>query len=60
VFNRVDIRQVSPSELTGALFPDTAPATANQLRDRLEALLKDAIGSADPDRVRFLPMEETS
>jgi hypothetical protein len=60
VFNRVDIRQVSPSELTDALFPDTAPATANQLRDRLEGLLNDAIGSADPDRVRFLPMEERS
>ena len=40
VFNRVDIRQVSPSELTSALFPDTAPATANQLSDRLETLLK--------------------
>jgi hypothetical protein len=58
VFNRVDIRHVSGSELTSALFPDTSPATANQLRDRLEALLISAMGGADPDRVRFLPAEE--
>lgn len=59
VFNRVDIRHVSPSEVTGALFPDTSPATADQLRDRLDTLLTGAIGAADPDRVRFLPAEET-
>jgi hypothetical protein len=60
VFNRVDIRQVSPSELTRALFPDTSPATADQLRSRLDTLLTDAIGTAGPERVRFLPGEEVS
>jgi len=60
VFNRVDIRHVSPTELTVALFPDTSPATADQLRHRLDALLVGAIGMADPGRVRFLPAEETS
>ena len=59
VFNRVEIRHVSPSELRAALFPDTSPATADQLRDRLEGLVANAIGGADPDRVRFLPAEET-
>jgi len=55
VFNRVDIRLVSPTELTGALFPDTSPATADQLRERLESLLDKATSGADPERVRFLP-----
>ena len=59
VFKRVDIRHVSPVELTHSLFPDTSPATADQLRDRLDALLAGTIGSADPERVRFLPAEET-
>jgi hypothetical protein len=55
VFNRVDIRNVSPKELKEALFPDTSPATGKQLRDRLEVLLDKLISGADPERVRFLP-----
>ncbi|MDP9420633.1 MAG: DUF6079 family protein [Actinomycetota bacterium] len=58
VFNRVDIRHLTPSELRTALFPDTSPASADQLRDRLETLLAASIGAVDPDRVRFLPAEE--
>jgi len=59
VFTRVDIRYLAPTELTAALFRDTSPATADQLRERLEGLLVDAIGSASPDQVRFLPAEDT-
>jgi hypothetical protein len=55
VFHRVDIRHVAPSELRTALFPDTSPATADQLRERLEALINKLIAGADPKRVRFLP-----
>lgn len=55
VFNRVDIRNVSPQELQDALFPDTSPATGGQLRERLEALLDKLTSGADPERVRFLP-----
>jgi hypothetical protein len=60
VFTRVDIRHLSSRELTTALFPDTSPATADQLRDRLEGLLADTIAGANPDQVRFLPAEETT
>lgn len=59
VFRRVDIRHLSAGELDMAMFPDTAPATAQQLRDRLDNLLTGAIAGADPDRVRFLRGEET-
>jgi hypothetical protein len=55
VFTRVDIRHVSPTELAGALFPDTSPATADQLRDRLEELVTNLTSGVDADRVRFLP-----
>ena len=55
VFNRVDIRHVSPGELTAALFPATAPATADQLRDRLDGLIDTLASGAAPERVRFLP-----
>ncbi len=59
VFNRVDIRQLSPKELVAGLFPDTSPATADQLRGRLETVLTEAIGGANPDQVRFLPADPT-
>lgn len=55
VFARVDIRHVSPHEITAVLFPDTSPATAEQLRERLDALIDTLISDAAPDRVRFLP-----
>jgi hypothetical protein len=55
VFNRVDIRYVSPRELTAALFPDTSPAAADQLRERLEGLIDELTSGATPERVRFLP-----
>jgi hypothetical protein len=55
VFNRVDIRNVTPKELNDALFPDTSPATGDQLRERLESLLQELTGGADPERVRYLP-----
>jgi Family of unknown function (DUF6079) len=59
VFHRVDIRHLSRTELAAALFPDTSPATADQLCERLDKLLTETGGSADPERVRFLPAEET-
>jgi hypothetical protein len=58
VFNRVDVRHISQDELTTALFPNTSPATAEQLRARLDGLLDKAIGGANPEQVRFLPGSE--
>jgi hypothetical protein len=55
VFTRVDIRHVSPRELTAALFPDTSPVTAEQLRARLDGLIDSMTSDATPERVRFLP-----
>jgi hypothetical protein len=55
VFTRVDIRHVSSPELTAALFPDTSPATADQLRDRLDRLIVTLTSGAVSERVRFLP-----
>jgi hypothetical protein len=56
VFERVDIHQLSASDITGALFPDTSPATAAQLLSRLGGLLK--VTANDPDRVRFVRWED--
>ena len=53
--SRPNIRNVSPRELNEALFPDTSPATGDQLRERLESLLDKLTAGADPERVRFLP-----
>jgi energy-coupling factor transporter ATP-binding protein EcfA2 len=56
VFERVDIHRLSSGDIVKALFPDTSPATAAQLRNRLEDLLD--VGAKDTDRVRFVPWEE--
>jgi hypothetical protein len=58
IFQRVDIRHLSGADVSGALFPGTSPATAAQLRARLDELLGSAIGSSSEDRVRFLPSEQ--
>jgi hypothetical protein len=58
IFNRVDIRHVSPNEVTSALFPDTSPATCEQLRERLETLIAALTAGLDAERVRFLPKED--
>ena len=60
VFQRVDVRQLSIAELHGVLFPDTSPATADQLRERLDALLQREIGTTAPEQIRFLPATEKS
>jgi hypothetical protein len=57
IFNRVDIRHVTPAELTTALFPDTSPATSDQLRERLDAFIDTLTSDVDAERVRFLPKE---
>ncbi len=57
VFQRVDIHHLSSAELVAALFPDTSPATSDQLQTRLGTLLGRATGAVDPDRVRFLPSD---
>lgn len=59
VFQRVDIHHLSLAEVGAALFPDTSPATADQLRQRLDRLIVDSVGRASTEQVRFLP-EETS
>jgi len=60
VFNRVDIHHLSPGEVTAALFPDTSPATVDQLRERLDAFLAKSTKGADLERLRFLPKADDS
>ena len=60
VFNRVDIRNVSPGELTAALFPDTSPATGDQLRDRLDGLIDTLASGAAPNGCASCPRETTT
>jgi hypothetical protein len=55
VFVRVDIHHVTPMEITDALFPDTSPATADQLRTRLDTFIEGLVADVDAERVRFLP-----
>lgn len=54
----IDVRYLAESDLLGELFPDTSPATAAELQERLAALLVRAAGSGDVSRIRFLPGEE--
>ncbi|OBH54321.1 DUF6079 family protein [Mycobacterium sp. E2479] len=55
VFVRVDIRHITSAEITAALFPDTSPATADQLRNRLDTFIESLVPDVDAERVRFLP-----
>ena len=58
VFNRVDIHHVSPHELTVTLFPDTSPATAEQLRERLDGLHRHATSGAPLNGCASFPRED--
>ena len=56
VFKRVDIHNLTAPEVLEALFPDTSPATADQLRQRLDKLIERETGRTPPEQVRFLPV----
>lgn len=58
VFRGVDVRYLADDDVRDALFPDTSPATAAQLRERLDDLIARSGGTNDS--VRFLPGREVT
>jgi len=58
IFKRVEIHYLTARELQHALFPDTSPATIDQLRERLDGLLTESAGTGSADHVRFLPASD--
>lgn len=54
------VRNVSPSDLFGALFPDASPVTLTVLEERFEGFAASLKNGADPGKVRVLPaMDDT-
>jgi hypothetical protein len=60
VLNRFEVKRVSPNEIWGALFPEAAPTTVDELKARFANLLEGLTQDSDEDRVRIVPTEETS
>ena len=57
VLNRFEVRPISPSGVWDTLFPESAPATPAELRDRFTGMLKTLVGGSAEERVRFVPGE---
>ena len=56
--NRFEVRTVSPAEVWSTLFPESAPATLDELASRFRNLLDAVRGDASPERVRIVPKED--
>ena len=57
VLNRFEIRPIDPGGIWEKLFPEAAPATAPELRERFTDLLDGLVGSSSEERIRFVPRE---
>ena len=57
VLRRFVVRRISPRSVWDALVPQAAPATADELRKRFNALLDDLAGDEEAERVRFVPAD---
>ena len=57
VFNRFEVRPISPKGIWDTLFPESAPATPAELRERFTGMLKTLVGGSAEERVRFVPSE---
>ena len=60
VLNRFEVRSISPQGIWSTLFPQAAPATPAELRERFTSLLEQLAGGSAEERVRFVPREEES
>ena len=57
VLNRFEVRPISPKGIWDTLFPESAPATPAELRERFTGMLKTLVGGSAEERVRFVPRE---
>ena len=58
VLNRFEVRAISPKGVWDTLFPQAAPATVAELRERFSGLLDGLVDGSPEERVRFVPREE--
>ena len=58
VFGRFEVRRVAQREVWSALFPQAAPATAPELRERFDALLNEISKGVAAEKLRILPESE--
>ena len=58
VLDRFDVRNVTRDDMWNALFPEGAPATVQDLRERFAEFLNTQMGSAEAERVRVVPKEQ--
>ncbi len=58
VFKRFEVRKVSRDEIWHELFPEDAPATIGELRDRFETFVAKLSEDASSDRLRIVPSHD--
>lgn len=57
VLNRFEVRAVASGDVWAHLFPEAAPATPAELRQRFATLMDQLVGNAPEERVRVVPAE---
>jgi hypothetical protein len=60
VLTRFAVRRVAVKEIWNALFPESAPATLDELSSRFRDLLDNLAAGGPADRIRIVPAEETN
>ena len=55
-----EVRRVAAEDIWAALFPESAPATLEELSRRFTDLLDGFTGDVSPDRIRIVPAEESA
>jgi hypothetical protein len=59
VLTRFEVRRLRAGEIWGALFPEAAPATVDELAGRFNDLLDGLTNGGSADRIRVVPVEES-
>ena len=57
VLNRFEVRAIASRDVWDTLFPEAAPATPAELKQRFIALLDRLVGDTPEERVRLVPTE---
>ena len=59
VLTRFEVRNILPSEVWKAIFPEAVPATIPELTSRFRSYLDELSQGTDVERLRIVPAEET-
>ena len=57
VLNRFEVRAIASRDVWGTLFPEAAPATPAELKQRFDALIDQLVGGTSEERIRLVPTE---